>query len=244
VASALREAAAATKAAAQQAAREAAHPKGDPLAFYTVAATIIPVLFLAVAYEAKVLELVPPKIRFFLAQSVGILAFGAEAVALRVLVHGKPSMRVTHFVSVVILILAIAILTQPMLASLDKDAEARRQEKEALEKAAERTRERLDARKEQLGIEMEELQELQRTLIAGARTPDDVKKRIAELRDITAKQRADTEEDERNANEYERIANSLRRRIDAAGVPLPPWAVVGLAVFGVAYGSLLIYGVF
>ena len=40
------------------------HPVGDPLAFYSVAATVIPVLFLAVVYEAKALERIDQRWRF------------------------------------------------------------------------------------------------------------------------------------------------------------------------------------
>jgi hypothetical protein len=40
-------------AAATQAAHKAAHQTGDPLAFYSVVATLIRVLFIAVAFEAK-----------------------------------------------------------------------------------------------------------------------------------------------------------------------------------------------
>jgi hypothetical protein len=57
------------------------HKVGDPLAFYTVAATVIPVLFVALVFEAKAFapEDSSTERSMDLASALGIVAFAARS---------------------------------------------------------------------------------------------------------------------------------------------------------------------
>lgn len=100
VVDALHESAAATKAAglaAHAAALAAAHPKNELAAFYTAAAAVVPVLFLALLYQSNLLSLPAAQARarrvaVALAIVVSLLAFVAETAALAALA----TQRTTH----------------------------------------------------------------------------------------------------------------------------------------------------
>lgn len=89
---------------------------GDPLAFYTVAATIIPVLFASLVFEAKALdpsdtERWPP---FLIAAAVVLFALAGEVAALKVLGTQHPT-KEAHALSVLALATtATALVTLPL----------------------------------------------------------------------------------------------------------------------------------
>lgn len=126
-----------------------ADTRGDPLAFYSTAATLIPVVFFAIAFEARVLDLIQAKTRFIAAYLMGAAALGAEVISLHILVHRDPSQRAAQTISSVLLGLGLAALAGPLIRSLDRDADERERDEVALRQAA------LDADAEQQHLQKE-----------------------------------------------------------------------------------------
>jgi hypothetical protein len=139
-------AAQAAAAAAQHVAAGAAHPAPDPLAFYDVAATILPVLFLALIYQANFLENSPwrlvraeidnlfrsPRLRASAKWMLGpneamliacVLLYGVfgEFYAMHVLSTGRPSHEAKPIIGLALYLCGVTLVVQSLL----KMAEAR-----------------------------------------------------------------------------------------------------------------------
>lgn len=123
---ALHEAASATKAAAAAAdavAAAAAHPRGDPLAFFELAAGVIPILYLAIAYQSSAWEPRTPapglegrlaRSAFHAAQlAVAACAVG-EAVALNALVD-SPTLAARRAVASAVVIAGGVLVSRPLM---------------------------------------------------------------------------------------------------------------------------------
>ena len=100
---------------------------GDPLAFYEVAATIIPVLFIAMLFEVKLLEpFVPPgaekpptDLPEYL-MGVVFLAFGifGEVASLEVLATQRPSTAAHGAAVAALVILTVGVIARPMTSAI------------------------------------------------------------------------------------------------------------------------------
>jgi hypothetical protein len=114
--------------------RAAAPKVGDPLAFYTVAATIIPVLFIAAVFEARFLE--PPPHRrdknpertidlTDLLTGVVLLGFGilGEAASLEVLSTRRPSTHGHAAAVLALIVLAFGVIATPVTSAIRPIAE-------------------------------------------------------------------------------------------------------------------------
>jgi membrane-associated protease RseP (regulator of RpoE activity) len=94
-------------------------PVGDPLAFYEVAATVIPVVFLGVIYEAKILERIATRY-LFTAVNIGCaIGMLGEAAALKVLMERRPRAVAEHAVATSLLLLGVLLIAQPLLKACD-----------------------------------------------------------------------------------------------------------------------------
>lgn len=125
VVKALHEAAAATKAAAAAAnalAAAAAHPRGDPLAFFEIAASVIPILYLAIAYQSGAWdprswtrEFAPQLARsaFQVAQLTVAACVVGEVVALNALV-GSPTLEERNVVASTLVIAGGVLVSRPL----------------------------------------------------------------------------------------------------------------------------------
>ncbi len=216
---------------------------GDPLTFYSVAATIIPVLFLALVYEAKALVLLAPLVRLNVAQAVGVLTVGTEAACFRVLANQHPTHHAAKGISTVMLLMGLAVIAQPQLGALDRDRAARRQERATLLELLDELEARNQETVSRLGADKAELEKLYSEYIAGAlqETAAEARRDEIQARVRDAEQRSD--EQKHQIADYKARAEELVQRYDTAGVPLPAWVVlVGLAAFGI-FGVLKIYGV-
>lgn len=100
-----------------------AKPIGDPLAFYEIAATVIPVLFLAIVYQARVVRRVPSAMRFGAAQLPGLVALVGEIDAFQVLANRQPSLHAQHGISAVLLVLGLIIVAEPLVPVLPHNNE-------------------------------------------------------------------------------------------------------------------------
>jgi hypothetical protein len=96
---------------------------GDPLTFYAVAATVIPVLYIAIMFQTRpvqgVMEDEISASRLNLASNgINYLVFIAgwgEWSALRVLANQHPTRLLAHMTSVSMFVLALALFAEPML---------------------------------------------------------------------------------------------------------------------------------
>jgi hypothetical protein len=95
------------------------HKVGDPLAFYEIAATVIPVLFLGIVYQVRLVERLHPNLRFNVAHAAVLVAFAGEFDAFNVLASQHPTSRSQHGVSVSLLLLGIVILAQPLMTATE-----------------------------------------------------------------------------------------------------------------------------
>jgi hypothetical protein len=198
--------------------------EGDPLDFYSTTATLIPVVFFAIAYEAKVLDLIPAKTRFFTASIVGIVALAAEIAALHTLAQNQPDRLAAHSISSVLLLLGLVALGQPLTTSLDKDADQREREAAAMRQAAVESLAAAKLRE----IELDRLDKLGEPLMASLESglTEQLKKEVDERQEAIDKLGQELKEQEQTTTELERIANDLEERRKAAGVRLPPSVVV------------------
>jgi hypothetical protein len=96
------------------------HKVGDPLAFYEIAATVIPVLFLGIVYQVKLVERIHPILRINVAHAAVLVAFAGEFDAFNVLATQYPTSRSEHGVSVALLLLGIVILGQPLVTATEQ----------------------------------------------------------------------------------------------------------------------------
>jgi hypothetical protein len=106
----------------------ASRPVGDPLSFYGVAATVIPVLFLSVVYEARTLEQFAGDARYFGSAAAALIAGSGEVAAFQVLASRQPTRATQHAISAVLLVLGLIILAQPLHTAcgpLDRRADFR-----------------------------------------------------------------------------------------------------------------------
>jgi arginine exporter protein ArgO len=98
----------------------ASHKVGDPLAFYSVAATVIPLLFITLVFEAKALapDEDAPERWTELATAVGIVAFalGGEVAALKVLLTQHPSAAAQSTIVGSLLLTSFGVLFRPLAA--------------------------------------------------------------------------------------------------------------------------------
>ena len=125
----LREAAAAARpaaaaaAAAENAATVAAQPHSDPLAFYVVAATIIPVLFLALIYQSQLLESREfddsPITRAIVVVVVSVLAVQSEYQALLALATGVGSNDRIYGAATGVMAVGVALVLGIVLQALE-----------------------------------------------------------------------------------------------------------------------------
>ena len=99
----------------------AAHPSGDRLDFYDVAATVIPVLFLGIAFQAKALEPgASPSGEWrkgalaIAATLVSFATVSSEAAALRVLALRHTTQDAVTLISACMGLLAFALLVTPV----------------------------------------------------------------------------------------------------------------------------------
>jgi hypothetical protein len=99
---------------------------GDPLAFYTVAATIIPVLFLALVYQAKYFQ--PEEkpysllslFQVYLALGTMVVAAAGEVAALHTLETQHPTLGAQQGVSIALIIFGTALLSEPVLSVIGR----------------------------------------------------------------------------------------------------------------------------
>ena len=96
------------------------HKVGDPLAFYEIAATVIPVLFLGIVYQVRLVERIHPSLRINVAHAAVLVAFAGEFDAFNVLATQHPTSRSQHGVSVTLLSLGIVILGQPLVTATEQ----------------------------------------------------------------------------------------------------------------------------
>jgi hypothetical protein len=111
---------------------------GDPLAFYEVAATIIPVLFLGLIYQGQIVDKLDIHFyRFYVAFLTALIAFGGEAAALGVLTNQQPTLKAQRGVGSILLLLGLGLLVQPVLVAIkpmDDELDARVAELEATDR--------------------------------------------------------------------------------------------------------------
>jgi hypothetical protein len=110
----------------------AAAPKvGDPLAFYEVAAAVIPVLYLAIVFQTRSFRQSPKESPFtleaFILRNAVLLmvlvAFVGEFDALNVLASQHPGTTARHGVSISLFVLGMGLVIEPLLSisrALDK----------------------------------------------------------------------------------------------------------------------------
>lgn len=92
-------------------------PVGDPLAFYEVAATVIPVLFLAIVYQARIVRKLPSMFRYITAQMAGVIAFAGELNAFDVLASRHPTAHALHAILAALFVLGLCIIAHPMITN-------------------------------------------------------------------------------------------------------------------------------
>ncbi len=192
----------------------AAPPKkvGDPLAFYSVAATIIPVLVIAVLYQANVLELVSGPARFLLAYVVTAVAAFGEAATLGVLSQQVPKVTSQRQAATAILVLGISMITQPLLNSVDQNYRARRAAGKA-GKTFTSALEEQDARVEQHVTELARLE--------GVPGREASAKRLA-LSDALKRVRSERGETRRKLRQQ---TAAVEKDMELEGFPIPPVVV-------------------
>ena len=215
---------------------------GDPLAFYTVAATIIPVLFLALIYEAKVLDLLGRFTRLYVAEGVGVVAVTAEAWALDILASQQPSAHAARSIAAVMLIMGIAVVVQPMLGALDTDLAARKRELAALGLALENTRSRVYDRKERLRVLRAEFHDRRLAFDSGSIDAAAITETLAKSEDAASRVEAEQRDEAPKVAELEAVYADLQQRTERAGAPLPAWVVISGAAISAVLGILSIYG--
>jgi hypothetical protein len=93
---------------------------GDPLAFYEVAATVIPVLFVAIVYQARVIESLRPRAQWTGLQLLGVyfgslISFAGGFDAFNVLANQHPTILARHAVSLTLYLLALILVAQPLM---------------------------------------------------------------------------------------------------------------------------------
>jgi hypothetical protein len=95
-----------------------AHKVGDPLAFYEVAATVIPVLFLALVYQTKTFQTDSAQY-WAVRSSVAMLAVWAtgvgEITALHVLERQEHTLTNYRVTAISLVVLAAGVIPQPAL---------------------------------------------------------------------------------------------------------------------------------
>jgi hypothetical protein len=121
-----------------------AMPVGDPLAFYSTAATVLPLLFLALAYQANILEespflvAVPPsrpskldrvfnpeRTTLMLSHGVLVLTVLSEVLAFAVLARRVPVHRASLLIGGVMYIAGVVLLFQRTVLAMDARRKAR-----------------------------------------------------------------------------------------------------------------------
>lgn len=99
---------------------------GDPLAFYSTAATIIPVLFLALVYQTRYFRATEQPysvlsfFQFWLALGAMAVAALGEADAMHVLETQHPTVGYRQAAGVALIILGTAVLSEPALSVLGR----------------------------------------------------------------------------------------------------------------------------
>lgn len=93
----------------------ATHKVGDPLAFYEVTATILPVLFLALIYQARALDPLTHVLRVSGSFLLYILVALGELEALKVLASREPSARSEHVITTVVGLVLLGVAISPAL---------------------------------------------------------------------------------------------------------------------------------
>lgn len=99
---------------------------GDPLAFYSTAATIIPVLFLALVYQTRYFReteqpySVLSLFQFCLALGAMVVAVLGEVDAMHVLETQHPTVGYRQAAGVALIVLGTAVLSEPVLAVIGR----------------------------------------------------------------------------------------------------------------------------
>jgi hypothetical protein len=96
------------------------HKVGDPLAFYSVAATIIPVLFLALIYQATALESLTPEWGASAALVALVLVAFGETEALSVLVTQQPSDKAQDIVMLSVSVVFLVVVLHPIMSTIKR----------------------------------------------------------------------------------------------------------------------------
>ncbi len=99
---------------------------GDPLAYYTTTATIIPVIFLALVYQTRYLrdtggayDTISVAQLWLAAGAMAVAAVG-EAQAMHVLVTQHPTTDARRLTGVALIILGTAVVSEPALSVLSR----------------------------------------------------------------------------------------------------------------------------
>jgi hypothetical protein len=97
---------------------------GSPLAFYSAAATVIPVLFLALVYQTRYLRRPEshhrwlPLFQSWVAVSAMLVAAAGEVAALHVLETQTPTLKDQHTVAITLILFGTAVVIEPVVAAL------------------------------------------------------------------------------------------------------------------------------
>lgn len=94
---------------------------GNPLAFYSAAATVIPLLYVALVYQARLFERAtqPRPARFWYAYAAAFIVATGELTAFHVLSTEHPTPGQKHLVADVLLILGVSLLVQPVAGAAE-----------------------------------------------------------------------------------------------------------------------------
>lgn len=99
---------------------------GDPLAFYSTAAVVIPVLFLALVYQTRYFrETEQPYsvlsfFQFWLALGAMVVAAVGETAAMHVLETQHPTLGYRQAAGVALIVLGTAVMSEPALAVIGR----------------------------------------------------------------------------------------------------------------------------
>lgn len=99
------------------------HKQGDPLSYYSVTATIIPVVFLALIYQTKTLQnhsKEPGRVASTYALTYAVVAIAGETAALHVLATRNPTEQANKVILYSLVLLGGLVATAPLVEYMPK----------------------------------------------------------------------------------------------------------------------------